>query len=120
MSDLPPMPSRVTEIQKQHSDLMEEVSAIVEGYYSVNAQQALTLAHIGDDEPAAKDITRRGYYVGTNASYTLSILEERGFLNRTEDKGDRRKVIVRLTPRGLQVASLVRRMLAAKKERAVA
>jgi DNA-binding MarR family transcriptional regulator len=108
---LPPMPTRVFAIQRMYFDLLKEVEHITFAY-SINAQQALMLAHIGDEELSPREIIRKRYYTGSNATYNLNNLTEAGFVTRAAAKFDRRKVLISLTPKGREVAEQVREALA--------
>src|SRR5689334_23054426 len=46
----------------------------------INAVQALILYNIGDKELTAGELSKRGYYLGSNISYNLKKLVETGFL----------------------------------------
>lgn len=75
-------------------------------------QQAIMIMEIGDTTLPAGEIHRRGFYAGSNVSYNLKILCEKGFLKKSQVKGDRRKVLISLTERGLDLCIRLRRSLA--------
>ncbi len=66
----------------------------------INAVQALLLFNIGDNEVTAGELKSRGYYQGSNVSYNLNKLVEKGFMLRQRCEIDRRAVRVRLTEKG--------------------
>lgn len=117
-NSLPPMPSRVMEIQKMYLDLLQEIERAADDP-DLTAQQALILARIGDEHLPANQILKKRYYAGTNASYNLNRLEKSGHLARATNRFDRRIVTVFLTPKGREVAVRVREALA-EKERVAA
>src|SRR5205085_12060200 len=47
----------------------------------INSVQALLLYNIGEKELTAGELRTRGYYLGSNVSYTLKQLVETGFLD---------------------------------------
>lgn len=70
------------------------------GADDVGPVQALMLMLIGDSEPSVRDLMERGYYLGSNASYSLKQLVEAGYVERGSDQRDRRAARLRLTERG--------------------
>ena len=76
----------------------------------VNSVQALLLFHIGKSELAAGELRSRGYYLGSNVSYSLRKLAEMGYIHHHRASADRRTVHVRLTDKGRVVAAVVNRL----------
>lgn len=70
------------------------------GAEDLGPAQALMIMLIGDDELSVRDLMERGYYLGSNASYSLKQLVEAGYVERGANQRDRRAARLRLTERG--------------------
>jgi DNA-binding MarR family transcriptional regulator len=66
----------------------------------VSAVQAMILLNIGPEEVTAKDLMVRGSYQGSNISYNLKSLTERGYITQTRSETDRRVIIIKLSAKG--------------------
>lgn len=70
------------------------------GVEDIGPVQAMMVMLIGDDMPSVRDLMERGYYLGTNASYSLKILVAAGYIERGASQRDRRTARLRLTDKG--------------------
>ena len=77
------------------------------GRADINAVQAQLLYNIGDKELTAGELSKRGYYLGSNVSYNLKKLVEMGFLDHQRSRVDRRSVRIKLTEKGSEVRDIV-------------
>ena len=86
-------------IERLHRQFLEVVKLELEGsrINDINNVQALMLFNIGDAEMTVGELTLRGCYLGSNVSYNVSKLVEKGFLAADRSEHDRRSVRVRLT-----------------------
>ncbi|MGH7141206.1 MAG: MarR family winged helix-turn-helix transcriptional regulator [Minisyncoccia bacterium] len=66
----------------------------------INHTQALLLVNLGEAEMTVGELTLRGCYVGSNASYNVKEMVENGYLNYINSTHDRRAVLVKLTAKG--------------------
>ena len=73
----------------------------------INSVQALLLFNIGENEVTAGELKSRGYYQGSNVSYSLKKLVELGFMHHQRSEIDRRSVRVRLTEKGRSVRGML-------------
>jgi DNA-binding MarR family transcriptional regulator len=73
----------------------------------VTSAQALFLHNIGDGKLSATELRTRGYYNGSNLSYTIAKLVEGGYLNYERAVQDKRVVRLSLTQKGHQIKSMV-------------
>ncbi|SDH10189.1 MarR family winged helix-turn-helix transcriptional regulator [Roseospirillum parvum] len=73
------------------------------GITDINPVQALLLANIGDDDVVMRDLKDRGYYHGSNVSYTIRKLAEAGYLTQARDPFDRRAVRLEITAKGREL-----------------
>ncbi|MDR2416791.1 MAG: MarR family winged helix-turn-helix transcriptional regulator [Holosporales bacterium] len=70
--------------------------------YDINNVQALVLYHLGKAHLTVSELTNRGYYLGSNVSYNLKKMIERGYIEQTVSAHDRRVNVVKLTAKGLE------------------
>jgi DNA-binding MarR family transcriptional regulator len=73
----------------------------------VTSAQALFLYNIGDGKLSATELRIRGFYTGSNLSYTIAKLVEGGYLNYERTVQDKRIVQLSLTEKGLKIKSMV-------------
>ena len=76
----------------------------------INNAQAFMLCNIGDDELTIGELSLRGYYLGTNVSYTVKKMTEYGYINHERLSHDHRSVHVRLTEKGLELSRALETM----------
>jgi DNA-binding MarR family transcriptional regulator len=96
-------------IERLHRRLLDVVRSelIKNGINEVNAVQAMLLANIGEEEIVIRDLTTRGYYLGSNVSYNIKKLVDLGFLLQTRAPHDKRSFTIKLTEKGIEVSELV-------------
>tara|TARA_R110000787_G_scaffold16622_75_gene52152 strand:- start:83775 stop:84299 length:525 start_codon:yes stop_codon:yes gene_type:complete len=96
-------------IERLHRRLLDVVrnELINNGINQVNAVQAMLLANIGEEEIVIRDLTSRGYYLGSNVSYNIKKLVDLGFLTQTRAPHDKRSFTICLTDKGKQVSELI-------------
>ena len=89
-------------IERMHRRFLDVVRAglLRQGIDDIGPVQALMVMLIGDDEPSVRDLMERGYYLGSNASYSLKILVEAGYIDRGASQRDRRTARLRLSEKG--------------------
>ena len=73
----------------------------------LNAVQALLLHNLGNEELTAGELKARGYYLGSNVSYNLKKLVEKGYIHYQRGETDRRSVRVSLTGKGREACNVV-------------
>lgn len=74
--------------------------------------QALILARMGTAEMSSSQIESTGVYCGDNCSYNVRKMVDRGFLAERACEHDRRSHRLSVTPKGREVAALVRKVVA--------
>jgi DNA-binding MarR family transcriptional regulator len=89
-------------VERLHRQFLEVVSLELSdlGIHDINSVQGLMLLNIGDAEISVSELTWRGYYLGSNASYNVKKMVENGYLAQERSVHDRRSVLVRLTEKG--------------------
>ena len=70
---------------------------------NINNVQALIVYHIGESELSVGELTQRGYYLGSNASYNLRKLVETGYIEQFPSPHDKRSFHIRLSKQGLEL-----------------
>jgi DNA-binding MarR family transcriptional regulator len=111
MTPLPPMPTEVRAIYSAYADLMIAVHSMARRH-NVSPASILLIAFLGDQELTAAQLLNDNLPASTNLSYTLSVLENRGWVARSgSDVGDRRKRLIRLTEDGLTICAAIRNEL---------
>ena len=95
-------------VERLHRRLLDVVKDEFEraGRTDINAVQALLLFNIGDSTLTAGELRSRGFYLGSNVSYNLKLVEL-GFINHQKSRVDRRAVRISLTEQGQDVAAIV-------------
>src|ERR1700693_4774874 len=102
----------LTLVERLHRLLLDIVKDEFDrrGRGDINAVQALLLYNIGDKELTAGELSKRGYYLGSNVSYNLKKLVEMGFLDHQRSRVDRRSVRIKLTQKGIEVRDAVEQL----------
>jgi DNA-binding MarR family transcriptional regulator len=105
-------------VERLHRQLLDVIKDELErlGQTDINSVQALLLYNIGDAELTPGELRSRGHYLGSNVSYNLKQLVEKGYIKDERSSTDRRSKRVSLTDTGLEIrdnlASLFERQLA--------
>src|ERR1700749_4915189 len=99
----------LTLVERLHRRLLDVIKDEFDrrGRADINSVQALLLYNIGDKELTAGELRTRGYYLGSNVSYNLKKLVERGFLDHQRSRVDRRSVRIRPTAQGQEIGRIV-------------
>ncbi len=92
-------------VERLHRQLLDVIKDELErlGQTDINSVQALLLYNIGDAELTPGELRSRGHYLGSNVSYNLKQLVEKGYIQDERSSTDRRSKRVSLTEAGLQV-----------------
>lgn len=108
----------LTLLERLHRLLLDVIKDEFERLHilDVNPVQALLVFNMGDNEVTAGELKTRGYYQGSNVSYTLKKLVELGYMHHQRSEIDRRSVRVRLTDRGRKLRDVVARLFATHAE----
>ena len=92
-------------VERLHRQLLDVIKDELEriGQTEINSVQALLLYNIGDAELTPGELRSRGHYLGSNVSYNLKQLVEKGYIRDERSATDRRSKRVSLTETGLDV-----------------
>ena len=98
-------------IERLHRRSLDLVRAdlIEAGIDDLSPSQVMMLFTIGSSELSVRDLIERGYYLGSNASYSLKRLVEAEYVIRTASERDRRSARIRLSDKGRALCDMIRR-----------
>lgn len=82
------------------------------GIHDISPVQVMMLLNISSGEISVRDLIERGYYLGSNASYNLKNLVEKGYVDRSASPRDKRAARLRLSAKGAELAERLRDMAA--------
>jgi DNA-binding MarR family transcriptional regulator len=77
----------------------------------INNVQCLILYNMGDKEVNVGELTKGGYYLGSNVSYNLRKLVESGYLMQQPGIHDRRQTEISLTQKGREMSKQLHELL---------
>ena len=98
------------QLERLHRCLLELIKLELDRQMSeqeVTSAQAIFLYNIGDGKLSATELRIRGYYTGSNLSYTIAKLVEGGYLNYERTAQDKRIVRLSLTAKGQEIKAMV-------------
>ncbi len=99
----------IERLHRRHLDVIRlELSRM--NIDDINAVQALLLVNVSDSEVSIRELVDRGYYIGSNVTYNVRHLVERGYLEQTRSERDRRSVKIKLSDRGLEICGKMAEM----------
>lgn len=78
------------------------------GIDDLSPSQVMMLFTIGSGELSVRDLIERGYYLGSNASYSLKRLVEAEYVVRTASERDRRSARIKLSEKGLRLCEMIK------------
>jgi DNA-binding MarR family transcriptional regulator len=95
----------ISQMERAHSQFLEVVKRELDalGIRDINNVQALMLSNIGSAKVSMGELTQRGCYHGSNASYNVKKMVENGYLTHERSLHDRRSCHVGLTERGVKI-----------------
>jgi DNA-binding MarR family transcriptional regulator len=92
-------------VERLHRQLLDVIKDELEriGQTDINSVQALLLYNIGEAELTPGELRSRGHYLGSNVSYNLKQLIDKGYIRDQRSSVDRRSKRVSLTEAGIEV-----------------
>jgi len=92
-------------VERLHRQLLDVIKDELErlGQTDINSVQALLLYNIGDAELTPGELRSRGHYLGSNVSYNLKQLIDKGYIRDQRSDTDKRSKRVSLTAGGIHV-----------------
>jgi DNA-binding MarR family transcriptional regulator len=97
-------------IERLHRRSLDLIRAdlIRAGVDDLSPSQVMMLLTIGRSELSVRDLIERGYYLGSNASYSLKRLVEAEYVVRTASERDRRSARIRLSKKGQKLCDMIK------------
>ena len=97
-------------IERLHRRSLDLIRAdlIRAGVDDLSPSQVMMLLTIGRSELSVRDLIERGYYLGSNASYSLKRLVEAEYVIRTASERDRRSARIRLSEKGQKLCDMIK------------
>jgi DNA-binding MarR family transcriptional regulator len=96
-------------IERLHRRFLDVIKAEVDrlSILDINNVQTLILFNISEDQLTVGELTRRGYYLGSNVSYNVKKLVENGYLIQKRSEHDRRETRVSLSEKALDLTARI-------------
>lgn len=79
--------------------------------YDITNIQCLLLYNLGKSQLPVGDLAAKGYYLGSNISYNLKRLVQNGYISQEPSQHDKRVMLTKLTPQGLDLFKKVDKIL---------
>lgn len=97
-------------IERLHRRSLDLIRAdlIRAGIDDLSPSQVMMLLTIGQSELSVRDLIERGYYLGSNASYSLKRLVEAEYVVRAASERDRRSARIRLSGKGQKLCNMIK------------
>jgi len=105
------LPRMIERMHRRYLDILQTEMKRV-GVRGLTPVQAFMLLDMGNDELTTQELVDRGYYVRTNALYTIRKLVEAGYFLQTRDPHDRRAMRISTTPKARAICEKLRARLA--------
>jgi DNA-binding MarR family transcriptional regulator len=95
----------ISQMERAHSQYLELVKRELDvlGIHDINNVQTLMLSNMGSAKMSMGELTLRGCYHGSNASYNVKKMVENGYLTHERSLHDRRSCHVGLTEKGVKL-----------------
>lgn len=96
-------------IERLHRLFLEVVKCELDNLRieDINNVQALVLYNLGAEQISIGELTTRGCYLGSNVSYNLKKMVQRGYVEQTTSEHDKRSYIIKLSPKGLDLCKKI-------------
>lgn len=69
----------------------------------INNVQCFIVYNIGKNHLTVGEVSNRGYYLGSNVTYNLKKMVEKGYITQERSAHDKRSSLVCLTPKGMEL-----------------
>jgi DNA-binding MarR family transcriptional regulator len=102
----------VRAIERLHRRSLDLIRAdlLEAGIDDLSPSHVMMLFTIGAGELSVRDLIERGYYLGSNASYSLKRLVDKEYVIRTASERDRRSARIRLSEKGRQLCDIIKQI----------
>lgn len=106
---------RLNRLNKSFMDNLE-YDLDIKGIDDINITQALMIKNIGNSKANITNITNHGYFIGTNITYNVNLLLQKGYLVKDMDTADNRCVYLSLTKKGLAILKIINSSMLSQKD----
>lgn len=96
-------------VERLHRRFLDVIKSELDrnGIEDINNVQTLILYNIGELTLTVGELTNRGYYLGSNVSYNVKKLVEKGFIIQQKSQYDKRSIKVKLSEKGLELCKKI-------------
>jgi len=96
-------------IERLHRRFLDVVKTELERLKmdEINNVQMLMLYNISSEQLTIGELTNRGYYLGSNVSYNVKDLVEKGYLVKEKSNHDKRSTRVKVSEKGLEACAKI-------------
>lgn len=96
-------------IERLHRLFLEVVKCELDNLKieDINNVQALVLYNLGEEQISIGELTTRGCYLGSNVSYNLKKMVQRGYVEQTTSEHDKRSYIIKLSSKGIDLCKKI-------------
>jgi DNA-binding MarR family transcriptional regulator len=101
------LPRLIERMHRRYLDLLSSTLATA-GASDISPAQYMILLYLQAGEISVRELTERGYYLGSNTSYNLKQLVDGGYVERLAALRDKRAARLKLSDKGIQLVSLMR------------
>jgi DNA-binding MarR family transcriptional regulator len=77
------------------------------GVRDLSSVQALILYHLDEEEMTVGELSLRGYYLGSNVSYNVKKMTEKGYLEQKPSPHDGRAILLSVSTKGRDVRARI-------------
>jgi DNA-binding MarR family transcriptional regulator len=106
----------VERLQPALEDVVREALSENNLTAGISPPQALMMFHMGDREFSAGQLREKKVYFGSNVTFNLKKLVEKGLATNVRNPKDRRSATIRLTDDGIKIAGIVGEIFAEQED----
>lgn len=101
------LPRLIERMQRRYLDLLAAALPAAGGP-DISPAQFLMLLYLQNGEVSVRELTERGYYLGSNTSYNLKHLVDGGYVDRSAALRDKRSARLKLSDKGAALIAAMR------------
>lgn len=103
----------IQRIERLHRNFLDVLKVELDRHniQDINNVQAMILYNIGDDEITVGELTARGYYLGSNVSYSVKKMVEGGYLDQARSVHDKRSIRIKASEKGKDLREKISEMM---------
>ena len=109
------MTIKLNRLNKAFADFIDSILKH-NNIYDLSSIQALILINIGEEKTNISRAVSKGYYLGTNTSYNIESLINKGYLKKQTCNEDMRCVYLTLTKKGIKALNVTNNAFLSQKK----